>query len=113
MLPPRAGARPEREAGAGQSHLDLETLTIDREVMRIRDTLSIKYAELVYNGYWCARRASELGHCAAARCGSLATAGRQRRGALARARRGIALRPRKVSHRRKVFSRHPLQILCA
>jgi argininosuccinate synthase len=35
-----------------QSHLDLETLTIDREVMRIRDTLSIKYAELVYNGYW-------------------------------------------------------------
>jgi hypothetical protein len=56
----------------GQSHLDLETLTIDREVMRIRDTLSIKYAELVYNGYWCARRASELGHCAAARCGPLA-----------------------------------------
>lgn len=35
-----------------QSHLDLETLTLDREVMRIRDTLSIKFAELVYNGYW-------------------------------------------------------------
>ena len=34
------------------AHLDLETLTIDREVMRLRDTLSIKYAELVYNGYW-------------------------------------------------------------
>ena len=31
---------------------DLETLTIDREVMRIRDTLSIKFAELVYNGFW-------------------------------------------------------------
>lgn len=31
---------------------DLETLTIDREVQRIRDTLSIKYAELVYNGFW-------------------------------------------------------------
>merc|ERR1739848_444645 len=34
------------------AHPDLETLTIDREVMRLRDTLSIKYAELVYNGYW-------------------------------------------------------------
>lgn len=34
------------------AHLDLETLTLDREVMRLRDTMSIKYAELVYNGYW-------------------------------------------------------------
>jgi len=34
------------------AHLDLETLTIDREVMRLRDTLSLKFAELVYNGYW-------------------------------------------------------------
>jgi argininosuccinate synthase len=34
------------------AHLDLETLCIDREVMRIRDQLSIKFAELVYNGYW-------------------------------------------------------------
>ena len=34
------------------AHLDLETLTMDREVMRIRDGLSLKYAELVYNGYW-------------------------------------------------------------
>ena len=25
---------------------------MDREVMRIRDGLSLKYAELVYNGYW-------------------------------------------------------------
>jgi len=32
--------------------LDLELLTMDREVMRIRDQLSMKYAELVYNGYW-------------------------------------------------------------
>jgi len=35
-----------------RAHLDLETLTIDREVMRIRDTLSVKFGELVYNGYW-------------------------------------------------------------
>ena len=34
------------------AHLDLETLTIDREVMRLRDTMGIKFAELVYNGYW-------------------------------------------------------------
>mmetsp|Transcript_25181 Transcript_25181/g.77621 ORF Transcript_25181/g.77621 Transcript_25181/m.77621 type:complete len:463 (-) Transcript_25181:54-1442(-) len=34
------------------AHLDLETLTVDREVMRLRDGLSIKFAELVYNGYW-------------------------------------------------------------
>ena len=34
------------------AHLDLEILTMDREVMRIRDGLSLKYAELVYNGYW-------------------------------------------------------------
>jgi len=32
--------------------LDLELLTMDREVMRIRDTLSDKYAEVCYNGYW-------------------------------------------------------------
>eukprot|EP01050_Picozoa_sp_SAG11_P024164 SAG11_NODE_5068_length_1674_cov_1.685714_2_plen_122_part_00 len=25
---------------------------MDREVMRIRDSMAIKYAELVYNGYW-------------------------------------------------------------
>jgi argininosuccinate synthase len=33
------------------AHLDLECLTMDREVMRIRDGLSLKYTELVYNGY--------------------------------------------------------------
>jgi argininosuccinate synthase len=32
--------------------LDLEMLTMDREVMRIRDTLSDKYAEICYNGGW-------------------------------------------------------------
>lgn len=35
------------------AHLDLECLTMDREVMRIRDGLSLKYTELVYNGYGC------------------------------------------------------------
>lgn len=34
------------------AHLDLEALTVDREVMRLRDSLSLKFAELVYYGYW-------------------------------------------------------------
>ena len=34
------------------AHRDLETLTMDREVMRMRDMLAVKYSELVYNGYW-------------------------------------------------------------
>jgi len=31
---------------------DLEVLCLDREVHRIRDTLAVKYAELIYNGFW-------------------------------------------------------------
>lgn len=31
---------------------DLESLVIDREAQHIRDTLSPKYAQLVYNGFW-------------------------------------------------------------
>jgi argininosuccinate synthase len=34
------------------AHRDLETLTIDREVQQIRDSLIPKYARLVYNGFW-------------------------------------------------------------
>ena len=34
------------------AHRDLEGITMDREVMRIRDTLSLKIAELIYNGFW-------------------------------------------------------------
>lgn len=34
------------------AHRDLEGLTMDREVMKLRDTLSPKVAELIYNGYW-------------------------------------------------------------
>lgn len=35
-----------------EAHRDLETITLDREVMRIRDSLIPRYAELVYNGFW-------------------------------------------------------------
>ena len=34
------------------AHRDLETITLDREVMKIRDSLVSRYAELVYNGFW-------------------------------------------------------------
>jgi len=35
-----------------RAHRDLETLTMDREVMHLRDSLIPKYAQLVYNGFW-------------------------------------------------------------
>jgi argininosuccinate synthase len=34
------------------AHRDLEGLVMDREVMKIRDMLSLKVAELIYNGFW-------------------------------------------------------------
>jgi argininosuccinate synthase len=34
------------------AHRQMETLTIDREVMHLRDSLIPKYSELVYNGFW-------------------------------------------------------------
>ncbi len=34
------------------AHRDLETITLDREVMKIRDSLIPTYADLVYNGFW-------------------------------------------------------------
>ncbi|NKB81271.1 MAG: argininosuccinate synthase [Nitrospirales bacterium] len=34
------------------AHRGLESLTLDREVLHVRDSLIPKYAELVYNGYW-------------------------------------------------------------
>jgi argininosuccinate synthase len=34
------------------AHRALESITLDREVMHIRDTLVPKYAQLVYNGFW-------------------------------------------------------------
>ena len=34
------------------AHLAVESLTLDREVMHLRDSLIPRYAELVYYGYW-------------------------------------------------------------
>jgi argininosuccinate synthase len=33
-------------------HRQMESLTMDREVMHLRDSLVPKYSELVYNGFW-------------------------------------------------------------
>ncbi len=34
------------------AHRDLETITLDREVMDIRDSLVPRYSRLIYNGFW-------------------------------------------------------------
>lgn len=35
-----------------QAHMAIESITLDREVAHLRDSLIPKYAELVYNGFW-------------------------------------------------------------
>ena len=35
-----------------QAHMGLEGLTLDREVFKLRDMLSAKFAEYAYNGFW-------------------------------------------------------------
>jgi len=34
------------------AHLDIEGVAMDREVMRLRDMLSIRFADICYNGFW-------------------------------------------------------------
>ncbi|MBT8331285.1 MAG: argininosuccinate synthase [Deltaproteobacteria bacterium] len=34
------------------AHLAMESITLDREVVHLRDSLIPKYAQLVYNGFW-------------------------------------------------------------
>ena len=35
-----------------QGHMAVESITMDREVMHLRDSLVPKYSELIYNGFW-------------------------------------------------------------
>jgi argininosuccinate synthase len=35
-----------------EAHMAVEQITMDREVMHLRDSLIPRYAEIVYNGYW-------------------------------------------------------------
>jgi argininosuccinate synthase len=34
------------------AHRALESITVDREVLRLRDSLIPRYAEMIYYGYW-------------------------------------------------------------
>jgi len=34
------------------AHIAIESITLDREVMHIRDSLIPRYADMIYNGYW-------------------------------------------------------------
>jgi argininosuccinate synthase len=34
------------------SHMDIELLTMDREVRKIKQSLMARYAEIIYNGFW-------------------------------------------------------------
>jgi argininosuccinate synthase len=45
-----------------QAHRDLEGLTLDREVGKLRDQMSLKVAELIYNGFWFAPEFELLMH---------------------------------------------------
>ena len=42
------------------AHRQMESITMDREVMSLRDSLIPKYAELVYNGFWFAPERESL-----------------------------------------------------
>ncbi len=35
-----------------QAHMGMESVTMDREVMHLRDSLIPRYAEIIYNGFW-------------------------------------------------------------
>jgi argininosuccinate synthase len=35
-----------------QAHRELESICLDKEVMRLKDQVALKYADLVYNGQW-------------------------------------------------------------
>lgn len=42
------------------AHRGLESITMDREVTRLRDSLGVKFSEMVYYGYWFAPEAKIL-----------------------------------------------------
>lgn len=44
------------------AHRAVESLTLDREVAHLRDELSNRYAEIVYNGFWFAPERKALQH---------------------------------------------------
>ncbi|NWS04341.1 ASSY synthase, partial [Motacilla alba] len=47
------------------AHLDIEAFTMDREVRKIKQGLSLKFSELVYNGFWHSPECEFLRECIA------------------------------------------------
>ncbi|XP_015266977.1 PREDICTED: argininosuccinate synthase [Gekko japonicus] len=47
------------------AHLDIEAFALDREVRRVKQGLALKFAELVYNGFWCSPECAYIRHCIA------------------------------------------------
>ncbi|XP_005146299.2 argininosuccinate synthase [Melopsittacus undulatus] len=45
------------------AHLDIEAFTMDREVRKIKQGLALKFAELVYNGFWHSPECEFLREC--------------------------------------------------
>ncbi|KAM8828125.1 argininosuccinate synthase [Spinachia spinachia] len=48
-----------------KAHLDIETFTMDKEVRRIKQGLSIKFSEFIYNGFWYSPECDFVRHCIA------------------------------------------------
>lgn len=46
-----------------KAHQDLELLTLDREVLRIKESLVPRFGEMIYNGYWFAPEMEYLQSC--------------------------------------------------
>jgi len=51
------GVYETRAAHPARGHSAVEQITMDREVMRIRDSLIPQYAWQIYAGYWFSRSA--------------------------------------------------------
>ncbi|MEJ1271710.1 argininosuccinate synthetase 1 [Cricetulus griseus] len=45
------------------AHLDIEAFTMDREVRKIKQGLGLKFAELVYTGFWHSPECEFVRHC--------------------------------------------------
>jgi argininosuccinate synthase len=45
------------------SHIDIETFTMDREVRKIKQSLSAKLSECIYNGFWFSPECDYLREC--------------------------------------------------
>ncbi|MGH0188839.1 UNVERIFIED_CONTAM: hypothetical protein FKN15_031850 [Acipenser sinensis] len=47
------------------AHMDIETFTMDREVRKIKQGLSVQFSEQLYNGFWYSPECEFVRHCIA------------------------------------------------